>query len=67
MLYDARFSIYWQVNNLKAKLFEKLEQSISDIQLNPEEINKASGEHSAHEVTSARVVSFCLMSSCLTP
>ncbi|KAG5061860.1 Vacuolar protein sorting-associated protein 51 [Glycine max] len=37
------------VNNLKAKLFEKLEQSISDIQLNPEEINKASGEHSAHE------------------
>ncbi|XP_027365635.1 vacuolar protein sorting-associated protein 51 homolog isoform X2 [Abrus precatorius] len=37
------------VNNLKAKLFEKLEQSITDIQLNPEEINNASGAHSSHE------------------
>ncbi|KAL2323708.1 hypothetical protein Fmac_028087 [Flemingia macrophylla] len=36
------------VNNLKAKLFEKLQQSITDIQLNPGEINKASGDHSAH-------------------
>ncbi|KAK7344381.1 hypothetical protein VNO77_13908 [Canavalia gladiata] len=39
------------VNNLKAKLFEKLEQSIADIQLNPEEINNASGDSSAHEAT----------------
>ncbi|KAJ1425657.1 Vps51/Vps67 [Sesbania bispinosa] len=42
-----------QVNNLKAKLLEKLEQSITGIQLNPEEINNASGDHSpsasAHE------------------
>jgi len=67
MLYDSRFSIYLQVNNLKAKLFEKLEQSITDIRLNPEEINNPSGDRSTHEVTSARVVSFCLMSSCLTP
>ncbi|KAK7278182.1 hypothetical protein RJT34_23207 [Clitoria ternatea] len=39
------------VNNLKAKLFEKLEQSITGIQLNPEEINNASGDHSSHEAS----------------
>ncbi|RZB85156.1 Vacuolar protein sorting-associated protein 51-like isoform C [Glycine soja] len=37
------------VNNLKAKLFEKLEQSITDIRLNPEEINNPSGDRSTHE------------------
>ncbi|RDX89618.1 Vacuolar protein sorting-associated protein 51-like protein [Mucuna pruriens] len=37
------------VNNLKAKLFEKLEQSITDVQLNPKEMNTASGDRSAHE------------------
>ncbi|XP_028771061.1 vacuolar protein sorting-associated protein 51 homolog [Neltuma alba] len=41
------------VENLKAKLLEKLEQSITDIQLNPEEINNASTDPSpfasAHE------------------
>ncbi|XP_058755949.1 vacuolar protein sorting-associated protein 51 homolog [Vicia villosa] len=34
------------VNNLKAQLLEKLEQSITDIQLSPEEINIASGDFS---------------------
>ncbi|KAI4301500.1 hypothetical protein L6164_034775 [Bauhinia variegata] len=41
------------VENLKAKLFEKLEQSLTDIKLNPEEINTASVDPSpfasAHE------------------
>ncbi|XP_057424291.1 vacuolar protein sorting-associated protein 51 homolog [Lotus japonicus] len=41
------------VNSLKAKLLEKLEQSITDIQLNPKELNNASGDlspsASAHE------------------
>ncbi|CAJ2629039.1 unnamed protein product [Trifolium pratense] len=32
------------VNNLKAKLLEKLEQSITDIRLSPEEINNGSGD-----------------------
>ncbi|XP_012569964.1 vacuolar protein sorting-associated protein 51 homolog [Cicer arietinum] len=32
------------VDNLKAKLLEKLEQSITNIQLSPEEINNASGD-----------------------
>ncbi|WJX13587.1 Vacuolar protein sorting-associated protein 51 [Trifolium repens] len=32
------------VNNLKAKLLEKLEQSIADIRLSPEEINNGSGD-----------------------
>lgn len=32
------------VNNLKTKLLEKLEQSITDIQLSPEEINNGSGD-----------------------
>ncbi|KAL5069026.1 hypothetical protein RYX36_019913 [Vicia faba] len=44
------------VNNLKAQLLEKLEQSITDIQLSPEEINNASGDSSpsasAHKATS---------------
>lgn len=50
-----------QVNNLKAKLLEKLEQSITGIQLSPKETNNASGDlsssASAHEVTSSRAVS----------
>ncbi|KAG2402532.1 Vacuolar protein [Vigna angularis] len=37
------------VDNLKTKLFEKLEQSITDIRLNPIEINNASRDYSAHE------------------
>ncbi|KAK7356331.1 hypothetical protein VNO80_15600 [Phaseolus coccineus] len=37
------------VNNLKTKLFEKLEQSIMDIRLNPVEINNTSRDCSAHE------------------
>ncbi|KAI4349737.1 hypothetical protein L6164_010297 [Bauhinia variegata] len=41
------------VENLKAKLLEKLEQSLTDIQLNPDEINNASMDPSplasAHE------------------
>lgn len=44
------------MNSLKAKLLEKLEQSITDIQLNPKELNNASGDlspsASAHEVSS---------------
>jgi len=62
MLHDARFSIYWQVDNLKTKLFEKLEQSITDIRLNPIEMNNASRDYSAHEVTSAKALSFCILS-----
>ncbi|CAJ1968837.1 unnamed protein product, partial [Sphenostylis stenocarpa] len=42
------------VNNLKTKLFEKLEQSITDIQLNPVEISNVYGDCSAHEVTNAK-------------
>jgi hypothetical protein len=57
------------VNNLKAKLLEKLEQSIADIRLSPEEINNGSGDlspsASAHKVTSSKAVCFCLMSSSL--
>lgn len=30
--------IFWQVDSLKAKLFEKLEQSLQDIHLNTEDI-----------------------------
>ncbi|CAJ1969839.1 unnamed protein product [Sphenostylis stenocarpa] len=37
------------VNNLKTKLFEKLEQSIAGIQLNPVEISNVFGDCSAHE------------------
>ena len=51
---------FWQVDNLKAKLLEKLEHSLTDIQLIPEEIKNASP--SAHEVSSLRIVSFCLLS-----
>lgn len=66
MLHDVRFSIYWQVDNLKTKLFEKLEQSITDIRLNPIEVNNASRDYSAHEVTSAKALSFCILSFSLT-
>ena len=58
--------MHWQVENLKAKLLEKLEQSLTDIQLNPEEINNASvdpsSSASAHEVSNVGVVNCCLMS-----
>jgi len=51
------------VNNLKTKLLEKLEQSITDIQLSPEEINNGSGDlspsASSHKVTSSTAV--CLV------
>lgn len=51
------------VNNLKTKLLEKLEQSITDIQLSPEEINNGSGDlspsASSHKVTSIEAV--CLV------
>ncbi|PNY04050.1 vacuolar sorting-associated protein 51 [Trifolium pratense] len=38
------FLLLCMVNNLKAKLLEKLEQSITDIRLSPEEINNGSGD-----------------------
>lgn len=52
-------SIYWQVEDLKVKLLDKLEQSLMEIELNPEGTSNASGDpspfSSAHEVGQTRV------------
>lgn len=58
-VYDGRFYIRWQVDNLKAKLLENLEHFLSDTQLIPEVEETVSP--SSHEVNSVRVLPFCLI------
>lgn len=41
MSYD-KFSLYWQVESLKARLLEKLAQSLADLQLKTKELSNAS-------------------------
>lgn len=36
--YDDKWPFFKQVDSLKAKLFEKLEQSLEDLQLKPDEL-----------------------------